>query len=81
MTHVQESVADTIAAQWRAVLDVRDVHGDDDFFALGGNSIRALELVMRIESELGIRFPLEVLFVEGTFDAVVEACTDRDRPR
>ena len=44
-TGVSDVIA-LIAAAWRAVLDLPELPGeDDDFFALGGDSIRALEVL------------------------------------
>jgi acyl carrier protein len=38
---------------------------DDDFFELGGNSVRAAELIERIEARLSVRVPLGALLCEG----------------
>jgi amino acid adenylation domain-containing protein len=50
-----------IAASWAAVLDLPRIGLDDDFFALGGDSIRGIQVRVRAE-ELGVRFTLEQLF-------------------
>jgi acyl carrier protein len=72
----EQPVETAIAAEWCAVLEVDQAHDDDDFFALGGNSMHAVRLVEGIESSLDIEFPLDVLFLDGSFKAVVEACAD-----
>jgi acyl carrier protein len=74
-----QHVAEVVAGQWRAVLEVDEVDVADDFFMLGGDSMRALKLVTGVSDELGIQFPLEVLFVEGTYGAVVAACEEAVR--
>ncbi|MGW0825996.1 amino acid adenylation domain-containing protein [Streptomyces sp. NPDC002845] len=43
---------DTLARIWSALLDVPDVSREDDFFALGGDSILVLELFARLRQEL-----------------------------
>jgi acyl carrier protein len=68
------TVADTVLAEWCALLEVDRAADDDEFFSLGGNSLLALTLATRIEERLDIRFPLEALFFDGTFGAVVGAC-------
>ncbi|MFG2555972.1 amino acid adenylation domain-containing protein [Streptomyces sp. NPDC048581] len=42
----------TLARIWSALLDVPDVTREDDFFALGGDSIMVLELFARLRKEL-----------------------------
>jgi acyl carrier protein len=66
-----------VVEEWRAVLDVDGARPEDGFFALGGNSMLAMTLIDRVEERLGIEFPLEALFVDGTLGAVVAACVDR----
>jgi polyketide synthase PksJ len=68
------AVGDTVRQIWCDVLGLDGAHGDDDFFSVGGDSQLALTLADRVEHELSIAFPLEVLFVEGTLDAVTGAC-------
>ncbi|MET9254129.1 amino acid adenylation domain-containing protein [Streptomyces sp. NPDC003717] len=68
-----------------AVLRVPDVRADDDFFALGGDSILSIQLVSRArEARLGItprdvflhRTPEAVAAVAGELDERVEAPAD-----
>jgi acyl carrier protein len=46
---------------WREVLRRDDIGVDDDFFLLGGDSVTALDLLLRIEKGLQYRLPLTVL--------------------
>ncbi|GAB3135811.1 phosphopantetheine-binding protein [Microbispora hainanensis] len=62
-----------IQAHWCDVLGVEEALPEDGFFELGGHSLLAIELLERIESELGIEIPADVLFVEGTLSAVLNA--------
>ena len=69
-----------LAGIWTAILGVETVSRGDDFFALGGHSLRATQLVARIERELGIRVQLATVFeqptLQGLAAAVDEARTD-----
>jgi acyl-CoA synthetase (AMP-forming)/AMP-acid ligase II/acyl carrier protein len=48
-----------LAVLWCEVLRVPDVGAEDDFFALGGDSIRAATLLHRVEETWGREIPLE----------------------
>jgi len=52
---------ETLAAIWGRVLDVEQVGANDNFFALGGDSIRSLE-VLALARERDLAFELQDLF-------------------
>jgi acyl-CoA synthetase (AMP-forming)/AMP-acid ligase II/thioesterase domain-containing protein/acyl carrier protein len=51
---------------WAEVLRLDRVGFNEDFFMLGGDSLQAVELFLRIEKECGRRLPRAVLFEAGT---------------
>lgn len=53
---------ETVAALWQQVLRQERVSIRDNFFAAGGHSLTAVNLVGRINRELGSSLPLQVLF-------------------
>ncbi|WP_256668990.1 non-ribosomal peptide synthetase family protein [Streptomyces fulvorobeus] len=57
---------EAIAALWRKVLRQPRVSIRDNFFAAGGHSLTAVNLVSRINRELGSSLPLQVLFDSPT---------------
>ncbi|HEY0636927.1 MAG TPA: SDR family NAD(P)-dependent oxidoreductase, partial [Pseudonocardiaceae bacterium] len=56
----------TLAAVWREILGVDRVGADDDFFALGGNSLVAVQLVAQVRKAVGVRLPMRSLFETPT---------------
>jgi amino acid adenylation domain-containing protein len=66
--HEQEYVAPQTATEmvlaelWGEVLDVEKVGLQDNFFALGGHSLIATQLISRIRGKFGIELPLADLF-------------------
>lgn len=59
-----------LARIWREVLGVAEVRPTDNFFDLGGHSLKAVDAVARIRAELGVDLPLRVLFEEPTLASV-----------
>jgi non-ribosomal peptide synthetase component F/thioesterase domain-containing protein/aryl carrier-like protein len=57
---------------WREVFGEPKVGIYDDFFALGGNSLRAAEFVSRLERESGITIDLSTLIVRPTIAKLSE---------
>ena len=51
---------------WSEVLGLDHVGLNEDFFMLGGDSLQAVELFLRVEKETGRRLPRSVLFEAGT---------------
>ncbi|MFI6479292.1 amino acid adenylation domain-containing protein [Nonomuraea sp. NPDC050663] len=51
-----------LADLWREVLELRAVGPLDDFFTLGGHSLRAVELVNRMTEAFGTPCPLRLVF-------------------
>ncbi|QIS21062.1 amino acid adenylation domain-containing protein [Nocardia terpenica] len=55
-----------VTAVFSEVLEVDRVGVDDNFFALGGNSMVAMRLVSQLRSRTGARVPYQLLFSDST---------------
>lgn len=68
----------TLVRCWSGILEIpADEIGDSsNFFFDGGDSLLAVQLVSTLKGELGVEIPLEPLFLDGTFGALLEAAAD-----
>ncbi|HWM88912.1 MAG TPA: amino acid adenylation domain-containing protein, partial [Kofleriaceae bacterium] len=66
------SIQEALAAIWSGLLGIDQVSLEDDFFALGGHSLRATQLVSRVHSTLGVELPVRAVFEAPTLGALAE---------
>jgi acyl carrier protein len=59
-------VEEYLAAVWQELLGADEVGASDNFFQLGGTSLKALELMLRLCREFDINLPLETVFTSPT---------------
>ena len=57
---------EAMARLWAEALGITRVGIDDNFFALGGDSLLAAQLVFRIQDRLGVQLPLVAVFQAQT---------------
>lgn len=55
-----------IASIWREVLATPQLGVHDSFFEIGGNSLRATQVALRIQEAFGVQLPLRVVLEEST---------------
>jgi acyl-CoA synthetase (AMP-forming)/AMP-acid ligase II len=57
-------VEEALATAWAELLNLEQVSGRDNFFALGGDSLKATQLVARLRLMFQVELPLETIFKE-----------------
>jgi acyl carrier protein len=62
-----------LAAIWRESLELERVGIDENFFDIGGHSLSAMRMVVRIRSVLGIDVPIACLFQNPTIETLAMA--------
>ncbi|MFH9010746.1 phosphopantetheine-binding protein [Streptomyces sp. NPDC017943] len=61
-----------IAALWGECLGGREVGAQDDFFALGGNSLTGIKIIERVTQDHGVRLSVRDFYLAGTPTRVAE---------
>ncbi|MDE2427617.1 MAG: AMP-binding protein, partial [Burkholderiales bacterium] len=69
----KDALQDIVAAAWCEVLGIEHVHSGDDFFSLGGHSLRATSVMARLRVAIGIDLPLRLIFEHTTLHALSAA--------
>ena len=57
---------------WSELLGITDFSVEDNFFRLGGNSLRATQLMLRVRDEMQVEIPLHATFESPTIVALAE---------
>lgn len=68
-----------LAAIWGEVLGVDAVGINDDFFALGGDSLKATQVISRVQKHFWVRVPLRLLFAAPTVARFLLAIKEETR--
>jgi len=66
-----------LAGVWQEELDVDLVGADDSFFALGGTSLTAMQVMLLLSQEFNIDLPLETIFSHPTVAELAKVSEDR----
>ena len=76
----RDSLEITLLHLWRTILDTPNLGVTDDFFAVGGHSLAALQLVAAIRRELDATISIESVFTAPTVEQMAVAVRG-GRPR
>jgi len=66
----RDSIEEKLADTWSEILGTGNIGIDDDFFEVGGHSLKATILTTRIKNEFGVNFPLIEVFKSPTIGAM-----------
>jgi amino acid adenylation domain-containing protein len=71
-----ESVEEKVVAIWRRVLKLEHVDSTSNFFDVGGNSLRMIQLQSEVKRHFGKSIPVGVLFAHPTVQALASHLSD-----
>ncbi|MFJ9823388.1 amino acid adenylation domain-containing protein [Streptomyces sp. NPDC101160] len=62
-----------VARAWAEALWADEVGAHDDFFELGGDSLVATRVALKLQEEFGLEIPVRVLFTRTTVESLAQA--------
>ncbi|TPG89131.1 amino acid adenylation domain-containing protein [Brevibacillus laterosporus] len=66
----KNEIEQEVAEIWQDTLGVQDIGVRDNFFALGGQSLKAIVMLAKIKEKFGVRISLKQLFANPTIENV-----------
>ncbi|MFE6194476.1 phosphopantetheine-binding protein [Streptomyces sp. NPDC057838] len=75
-----ESLVREISALWGEYLESDDIGPDDDFFAVGGNSLIGIKIIDRVTEDFGVTLSVRDFYLAQT-PARVAALIEQGRAR
>ncbi|WP_433701326.1 amino acid adenylation domain-containing protein [Nocardiopsis sp. CA-288880] len=72
----QTPTEEAVARVWARTLGLERIGRDDNFFEIGGDSVRSLQVVREVENLLAVTVPTRLLFDHQTVRAYAEAVED-----
>ncbi len=61
---------------WKDILELPNINLNEDFFTLGGHSLKATRIISKINNLLGIEVPLNFLFENATIASLAKKIKD-----
>jgi acyl carrier protein len=71
------SLEQQVHRSWAESLHREDISADDDFFRIGGHSMRAMQVMRQLSRQLGVRLPTQLIFDNRTPRLLVAAVRNR----
>ncbi|MBX4266311.1 non-ribosomal peptide synthetase [Clostridium estertheticum] len=74
----RNEIEEKLVKVWTEVLRVEKIGIDDDFFTLGGHSLKAIQVVSIIHRELNVEVPVGTVFSNPTIRGMAEIITNEN---
>jgi amino acid adenylation domain-containing protein len=68
----KEMVFHQLSGIWQTILGCEDVRSEDDFFSLGGHSLKAVTLASEIQKIFAVEMPLTEIFNRSVFSQMAD---------
>ena len=74
--HPKDDIEKILVKMWSEILNLESISINDNFFEVGGHSLKATLLISRIEKELNVKIPLRKLFENNTIKEMGKCIKD-----
>jgi len=64
----RNDIDEKIVTIWKEILDIDEIGIKDNFFDLGGHSLKATRVISKIQEEFGVKIDLKNLFIDPTIE-------------
>ncbi len=78
-TLTEAELQQQIAGIWSTVLGITAIGIDEDFFALGGDSLKAITIISLVFKKLGVKLPLPAFFHKPTIGEITRVIQEANR--
>ncbi|PEU19242.1 MULTISPECIES: non-ribosomal peptide synthetase [unclassified Bacillus (in: firmicutes)] len=75
----RNEIEEALVQLWQEILSVTQVGVKDNFFEMGGHSLRATMLVSRMHKEFNVEFPLREVFQHPTIEEMSQRITGAEK--
>jgi acyl carrier protein len=75
----QGDIENSVAGIWSQLLDTPHIHRDDNFFALGGDSLLATRLVSAVLQQLHVELSMREIFIMPTVANLADTIATRQK--
>ena len=75
----RNAIEEKMVVIWQSVLDKEKIGVTDDFFSLGGHSLKATQIVMRTYQDLDCEIDISSLFTSPTIAELAQVVAEKDR--
>ena len=78
VAHARDELESTLVKIWRNVLGIPNIGIRDNFFDLGGHSLKAARLITEVGEATGIELPLSALFRGATVESLAQLIRNQE---
>ncbi len=75
-----DTLTTALSEMWTPLLNVSEISINDNFFDLGGHSLKAIMLLSRIKKKFEVEISLESFFANPTIEMLSELVVSRQKP-
>lgn len=64
----------TVECLWKEILNNEEIDGNASFFENGGDSLKAMKMLQRLDEENNIKMDMMSFFQNPTIDNICQSC-------